>query len=121
MKPLDLTKPVQTRDGRPARIICTDRKSDHYPILALLMEDGTEYTTSFTVDGECYQNGGENRTDLVNVPPKRTSRFYNAYENGDCFQHKSLDSAKFHADYAANATIECVFEDRKLVEVVQHG
>ena len=35
-KPFDPLKPVQTRDGRKARIICTDRKMDGFPILALI-------------------------------------------------------------------------------------
>ena len=35
---LDINKPVQTRDGQPARILCTDKKGN-LPILALFGED----------------------------------------------------------------------------------
>jgi len=34
-KQFDPSKPVQTRDGLPARIICTDAKCD-FPIIGLI-------------------------------------------------------------------------------------
>ena len=48
LKPFDLEaakagKPVCTRDGRKARIICHDRQSDHgFPIVALVENAGAE-------------------------------------------------------------------------------
>ena len=36
MPKFDPSRPVQTRDGRKARIVCVDMKRDHYPILALV-------------------------------------------------------------------------------------
>lgn len=49
-KPFDPTKPVQTRDGRKARIICTDAASP-LPIVALVTDKGVEYPTVFTKEG----------------------------------------------------------------------
>jgi len=67
---LDPTKPVMTRDGRKARILCTDRKDDEYPIIAAFMNFGEETSTeafcSFSVDG-LYIIGQENSNDLVNI------------------------------------------------------
>ena len=64
---LDINKPVQTRDGRKARIIATDRKED-YSIVALIDEDET--IISYTKEGHQIVNC-ENKTDLINVPEKR--------------------------------------------------
>lgn len=71
MKPFDPTKPVQTCDGRPARILCTDLKTYlQWPILAAVTElDGREHTYYFSaagvLPGYAINNG---RGDLVNVP-----------------------------------------------------
>lgn len=60
MKPFDLEaakagKPVCTRDGRKARIICFDRKSDA-PIVALIMDNDREETHSYYEDGKSVRN-----------------------------------------------------------------
>jgi hypothetical protein len=69
----DPSKPVQTRDGRPARIVATDVKNDEYPILALIAEeDDTEYEATFTAEGAFLNDGCENARDLVNVPETTT-------------------------------------------------
>lgn len=73
-KKFDPTKPVQTRDGLPARIICTDAEG---------LEDGPEFTIVAIVDGEVgmYTDEGQfisdclDPRDLVNVP-ERVERFY---------------------------------------------
>lgn len=81
-KPVDLTKPVQTRDGRAARILCTDRKHLDCPVVALVLVDGSELVRSFYPDGR-YLGGGANDNDLVNVPPKVVSEAYrNIYRDG---------------------------------------
>jgi hypothetical protein len=66
MSKLDLTKPVQTRDGRKVRILSTDRISEKYPILALIGEE-EEKLYSYTAEGRFYENR-DARHDLVNVP-----------------------------------------------------
>lgn len=69
---LDLNKPVQTIDGRPARIICTDRKcSNGRCIVALvwLTDKGDERCVYYDKKGNA--NGSTNLT-LVNVESKVT-------------------------------------------------
>lgn len=64
----DPTKPVQTRSGRPARIVCTDRAGDD-PILALVGTDkngSIEVPHVYRLDGT--RNGFPPYFDLVNVP-----------------------------------------------------
>ena len=73
----DPTKPVETRDGRKARIICTDRAHEQYPLLALLTaSNGVENYASFAADGSFYAGMGESESDLVNVEPEKVE-FYN--------------------------------------------
>jgi hypothetical protein len=73
---LDLTRPVQTRGGRPARILTTEAKyrSNGFdqPIIAVLGED--DYVGFWSIDGtfdplrKCSSD-----LDLINVPPKKTT------------------------------------------------
>lgn len=76
MKPFDLEKakagaPVQTRDGKPARIICFDCKSNRSPVIALVtMADGEETPNSYTNDGR-YHPLYEMGDDLFMAPVQR--------------------------------------------------
>lgn len=60
----DPTKPVQTRGGEPARILCTDKKGC-LPIVALVK--GADLL-SYTLDGQ-FVEGVETHLDLINIPP----------------------------------------------------
>ena len=80
MKPFNLeeylknpSRKVVTRDGRPVRIICTDRKGAK-PIIALinqgLSDDFTEQCYSFFTDGKNYEEKCETDVDLFFAPEK---------------------------------------------------
>ena len=45
------TLKVVTREGKPVRIICTNKQNSKYPVVALIMENGVEDTVNFTEDG----------------------------------------------------------------------
>jgi hypothetical protein len=79
-KQFDPSKPVQTRDGRKARIVCTDRKSAYnISIIALIQEsNGFEFACGYFSDGrhEIGAGGGEHKSDLVNIPEKRWVNIY---------------------------------------------
>ena len=50
---LEVGKKYRTRDGRIARIICTDRNSEYYPVIALIKEDdGEESARWYMQDGK---------------------------------------------------------------------
>ena len=71
----DPTKPVQTRGGYPARIICTDRKND-WPIIALVTDqNGREAMYSYNSDGTT----GSFKLDLIN---KTQTGWINIYPDG---------------------------------------
>jgi hypothetical protein len=72
----DPTKPVQTRDGRPARILDAAIKNPLYPIAAVYLGDSStgepprEIVAIYTKDG-FYSEGDTCPCDLVNVPIKK--------------------------------------------------
>ena len=74
LKPFDLEaakagKPVCTRDGRKARIICFDTiNKGNYPIIALLEDKGCEAIFYYNKDGKC--NVGT-ELDLMTLPEKK--------------------------------------------------
>lgn len=74
LKPFDLEaakagKPVCTRDGRKARIICFDTiNKGNYPIIALLEDKGCEAIFYYNKDGKC--NVGT-ELDLMMLPEKK--------------------------------------------------
>lgn len=76
---LDLTKPVQTRDGRKVRIICSDRKcskSPDEPIIALVESSSARHETLLAYELNGRIGGaeyGEHPADLINVPETLTT------------------------------------------------
>ena len=87
LKPFDLEaakqgKPVYTRDGRKARIICFDRKSET-PIIALVTElDGIESIYSYHNNGMWYSPENTNGCDLMMLPEKKEG-WVNVYKRKD--------------------------------------
>lgn len=63
--------PVVTRNGHPARILCTDcRDENGYTVIAAIMHRGEESVERYSVYGEWYR-GKENDLDLLMVSTKR--------------------------------------------------
>lgn len=74
LKPFDLEsakagKPVCTRDGRKARIICFDAKGDK-PIIALIEMGVAETPNNYPIDGKAVSTK-ENSCDLMMLPEKK--------------------------------------------------
>lgn len=121
---LDLNKPVQTRDGRKARIICTDRDAAR-PIVALVAVAGREMATARCRDGRIHpshSHGG----DLVNVPeePVVTTRFLNIYPHRsgpgiNVFSYDSSNAACRRQDVegCGGLALAVTYEDGKPVSV----
>ena len=71
---------VVTRDGRSARIICTNRLDKSFPVIALVNYDGVEKCYSYTTFGKF--DGYKNRDcelDLFFAPEKK-SGWINLYK-----------------------------------------
>ena len=74
-------KPVCTRDGAKARIICFDAKSDA-PIIALITtDDGTEIAFDYLSDGTFF-NSENPDNDLIMLPEKKEG-WVNVYRDCD--------------------------------------
>lgn len=72
-------KPVCTRDGRKARIICFDVKGDICPIIALVEENGMEVTKSYDENGRANYKNADNY-DLMMLPEKKEA-WVNIYKD----------------------------------------
>lgn len=64
---------IVTRDGQPARIICSDRKDANYPIVALIGE--CENPCTFSTNGTYWLNGGVSEDLFIEVPAPQFSPF----------------------------------------------
>ena len=82
---LDLTKPVQTRDGRKVRLLCTDGPGE-LPVVGFIEDNVT--TTQWPVGGE-YYGGALRNFDLVNTPaaPRTFERWFNVYDTREITSH----------------------------------
>ena len=71
---------VVTRDGRSARIICTNRIDKTYPVIALVKDDYTEKCYSYSDFGKAYQYTNRDcELDLFFAPDKK-SGWINLYK-----------------------------------------
>ena len=97
LKPFNLEaakqgKPVCTRDGRKARIICFDRrlfyKNVSYPILALVEHsDGEDDVCCYNEKGKVLiEDGAEYKDDLMMLPEKKEG-WVNVYKER-CYESK---------------------------------
>lgn len=91
LKPFDLQKaregkPVCTRDGRKARIICFDKRGG-CPIIALVEPFVVEYdcireeTYYYTTDGHAIGKNAESKDELM-MAPDRHEGWINVYKGG---------------------------------------
>ena len=77
------SRKVVTRDGRKARILCTDRKGD-YPIIALVenCDSIDESVCSYDKNGIFYTSGISDNNDLFFAPEKHEG-YVNVYRSLD--------------------------------------
>lgn len=69
-KLINMDKRYRTRDGRPVRILCIDRKSPDYPVIALILDnDGVEFDDTFTATGRQFTDSTDRALDLIEVSP----------------------------------------------------
>lgn len=110
------SRKVITRDGKSVRIICTDKRKDDYPILALCsMNDGSERLSSYLHNGKEYLTEDSYR-DLFFAPEKREGWINLAINsNGDVFvatnyPYKSEEAAKSVVSGKSNIIATCKIE-----------
>ena len=106
LKPFNLEaakagEPVCTRDGRPARIICFNRVSDKFPIIALVMgRENREDVFYYDNNGkDCYNK--EKDYDLVMKPKVKTGWINVHKENGLYETEEDAKNNRLNDDFVA--------------------
>ena len=111
LKPFDLEaakagKPVCTRDGRKARIICFDAKCADTPIVALVSRDDGEILLRHYRNGKL-SDDKDSDADLMMLPEKKEG-WVNIYDN--MIMYASEEEAKIgiatKRNYIATAKVE---------------
>ncbi len=77
---IDWTKPIQTRDGRAARVVASGLKGTEYPVVVVIThENGNESSDCYMQSGSCYVGTHEEADDdIVNVDDtERSARLDN--------------------------------------------
>ena len=76
------SKKIVTREGKPARIICTDAKFEKYQVLALITkEDGQEFLATLETSGK-FRSGYNSHLDLF-FAPEKLEGWINVYRDTD--------------------------------------
>ena len=102
----DPSKPVQTRDGRPARIICTDAKGPR--VMVALVDCSTHEEARAYYSNGSRSNGMSfvNQDDLVNTPEtKSLKRWLNVDEDGTV---KAYASRQYADEWASDDRVACL-------------
>ena len=110
------SRKVVTRDGRKARIICTDAMGD-YPLIALVeaLDSTAEQAYSFTSKGSYYTSITSDN-DLFFAPEKHEG-WLNIYRSDECgfyMRGKSPYKSKDEADKVAKANPKTFFTTIKV-------
>lgn len=95
----------QTRDGQPARIICTDLNSTQPVVAAISTVNSGELLDKYTVYGTHYKDSCKSSSDLIPLP-KRIQREY--WANGYATGQFGFYSSREGADLNAGARLACV-------------
>ena len=107
------SRKVVTRDGKNVRIVCTDKKGNDYPVVALIEWEKVEEACDYTKDG--YLNDGHiTDYDLFFAPEKHEGwaniyRCDGEYSLDDVIYSSRIDaeeSGKKFEDYLTTIQIE---------------
>lgn len=120
LKPFDLEaaksgKPVCTRDGRKARIICTNVNNDKPIVAVISYENGKEtYPYTFYSNGLNMDNKVLSNTDLMMYYEKKEG-WLNIYKKGEVRYigelHPSVEEAEKQANERCVATVRIEWEE----------
>ena len=108
------SRKVVTRDGRSARIVCTNRLDENYPVLALVNYEDYEMCHSYTTFGKLHTNQTTDfGLDLFFAPIKKEG-WVNMYKTrsggaqiGQIYSSKEeAEMGRKDANYISTAKIE---------------
>lgn len=100
---------IVTGKGKPARIICTNRKSENCPIIALIQDSTDNYEDAhyYTIDGK-WAVGGNNSMNLFFAPEKKEGwiNIYSSDYDGTSVLGENIFETKEEAEASAK---NCVY------------
>ena len=107
------SRKVVTKEGKNVRIVCTDKKGNDYPVVALIEWEKTEEACDYTKDG-CLNDGRITEYDLFFAPEKHEgwANIYlcdGEYSLDDVIYSSRIDaeeSGKKFEDYLTTIQIE---------------
>lgn len=80
-KPIRMDGKYRTRSGLPVRVLLVDRAAKGYPVVAVVMEHGTEVIHTYTAAGRASEYRLVSDDDLIEiVEPTITSVWTNVYK-----------------------------------------
>jgi hypothetical protein len=115
----DSHKPIQTREGLRARIICRDKVGTRRPIIALItLIDGAEISLDYYSDG-MIDLEEPSRMDLVNVP-EQIHKFlvFDSKSKSASFYESEQDMKNF---LPSHTQVQFVFEGGVLADIQRLG
>lgn len=98
-------KKVITRDGKPARIICTDKRGNK-PVVALILapDNKIEVPFFYTSNGFFYKDGRDDCDDLMFAPTKKEG-WVNLFKNNSTI----IAGEVYNTEAEAKSAILCKY------------
>ena len=95
---IDWTKPVQTRNGRKVRVLCTDGPDTLYPVIGLI--EGGDGTELWKLSGMYASNGATCNLDIINTPEPAVTvtRWVNVYPDRITSHFETKEKCDWVAD-----------------------
>lgn len=113
-KPIDWMKPVVDQNGNPWRVLCTDRKNENHPVIA--MEENGDFVASFDVFGNGLHIPQKGIAPILRNAPVKREGWVNVYPvSADGCRlinfHKTKSDADRRADRSRLACIRIEWEE----------
>lgn len=108
-------KPVCTRDGRKARIICFDLNNKNFPIVAIINCDTEENAYQYDIDGVCDEH--DNNLNLMMLHQKKEGwiNIYTCYDGAETgisiYKTKEIAKKEVDNDSSYLDTIKIEWEE----------
>lgn len=107
----DRTRKIVTRDGRDARIICTNREGNDYPIIALVENSYGESIITYLINGR--QSNTQDTPDDLFFTPTKKEGWVNIFKTDiDMFKSGRI----YNSETEAKESVLC---DGKYVDTVK--
>ena len=121
---IDFNKPVQTLDGRKARVLCTDLTNPEYPIAVEIIHNNLPASLiAYPEDGK-FDGNRTSPADLINVPETRVvwvNMYPSAVGTAIAFGYETNDIADEFAGGAREACIRVEYTVGQFDEEPDNG